>query len=311
MPEIAKIAHMNSLPFSTCKGQAWEMSRHYEFADWLHLLHIKFGLGSENTGGRGGKPKTYCLCLLAAGLVLQGAECLNPRWGGGDTMVLTYLCTSAQNSLLLVFIKPQKPASPLKLSPHLSLCLCHWLECPWLLWCRKHISTWVILCIHKCGTGVVKGCACLNLKTTGAAGHSCALSADSDKEGVMFLILECEKALYQQGHERENCTAASQHSSLRWLMSTDHQLHGRNWGWHASKALCLCKDGGSTKLLWWERWAGSPGQGRQRHPCPLDAQHSSTARLPTSPQPRLYPWKHKTNKSLFTFISTLLSGSKG
>lgn len=158
---------------------------------------------------KGGKPKTYCLCLLAAGLVLQGAECLNPRWGGGDTMVLTYLCTPAQNSPLLVFIKPQKPASPLKLSPHLSLCLCHWLGCPWLLWCRKHISTWVVLCTHKCGTGVVKGCACLNLKTTGAAGHSCALSADSDKEGVMFLILECEKTLYQQGHERENCTAAS------------------------------------------------------------------------------------------------------
>lgn len=42
---------MNSLPFSTCEGQAWEMSRHSEFADWLHLLYIKFGFGSENTRG--------------------------------------------------------------------------------------------------------------------------------------------------------------------------------------------------------------------------------------------------------------------
>lgn len=55
----------------------------------------------------------------------------------------------------------------------------------------------------------VEGCACLSFRTTGAAGCSCALSADSNKEGVMFLIPECEKTLYQQGHERENCTAAS------------------------------------------------------------------------------------------------------
>lgn len=56
LPEIAKIAGINSLPFSTCEGQAWEMSRHSEFADWLHLLNIKFGFGSENTRGGGGNP---------------------------------------------------------------------------------------------------------------------------------------------------------------------------------------------------------------------------------------------------------------
>lgn len=55
-------------------------------------------------------------------------------------------------------------------------------------------------------------------------------------------------------------------------MSTDHGMHGCNWGWHASKALCLCKDRGSPKLLWWERNGGELWAGRKTqalaHPCP-------------------------------------------
>jgi len=63
---------MNSLPFSTREGQAWEMSTHSDFADWLHLLHIKFGFGSENTGA-GEWGKSYCLYLLTAGPDLAGS----------------------------------------------------------------------------------------------------------------------------------------------------------------------------------------------------------------------------------------------
>lgn len=136
---------------------------------------------------------------------------------------------------LLVFIKSQKPVSSLQspcsnttethwvLTPFAFLFEAftsafpspvHWPAYPWLLWCRTHGSTCgtthgVVLCTHKWEMGVAKGWGCLHLWMAGAADHSCTLSADSDKGGLMFLIPECEKTLYQQGHERGNCTTPS------------------------------------------------------------------------------------------------------
>lgn len=148
---------------------------------------------------KGGKPKPYCLCLLTCrelsvsspgGLV--GTRWCSPIFGDlHRAQICLFLLSHRKLHLLWSFYLRFLCACPT--SP---------MRCPCLLWCGKQI-TWAVFCTHKCGTAVVKGCACLNLRTTGAVGCSCALSADSDKEGVMFLIPECEKTLYQQGHERE------------------------------------------------------------------------------------------------------------
>lgn len=99
----------------------------------------------------------------------------------------------------------------------------------------------------------------------------------------------------------------------RWLMNANHQRHGHNWGRHASKIMCSCKEGGSRQPLRWRGATRSPGlAGRQgQSPALWMLGVPGAAGLPASAWFRSLPWKWEMKDTSFHLNFYLTFWSKG
>ena len=146
------------------------------------------------------------MCLLTAGPDLVGSHALGEAEGT--------TCRHPRGvHPLLVLINPQKSASSWQ-TPCSNAAEAQGAFFCWVVWvCDLRFPSpvpWARTPEVQDAEAVASlmGCPQHPRWRADAAGHSCTLSADSDKEGAMVLIPEGEKTSYQQGHERGNRTAA-------------------------------------------------------------------------------------------------------